>query len=130
MKSCIYTLSALAIASSLAFAQAPGKGPKGPKGDGEGARQRPNPEAMFKKLDTNNDGSLSLDEYKASPMGKRNETKAAEIFAKIDKDSDGKVTLEEFKSHRPERRPGGAGRPGKGGPKGGDAPAPPATETQ
>jgi hypothetical protein len=122
MKTGIYTLSALAIATSLAMAQEPPKGPDGPK------RERPTPEAIFKKLDTNNDGELSLDEFKAGPRGQKDPAKAEEIFKKIDTNGDGKVTLEEFKAHRPPHRPGAPGGPGGPDmppPPGGAAPPPP-----
>jgi Ca2+-binding EF-hand superfamily protein len=56
------------------------------------------PEALFKKLDTNGDGSISKEEYMASPQAKKDATKAGERFAKLDKDGDGKLTLEEFKA--------------------------------
>jgi Ca2+-binding EF-hand superfamily protein len=55
------------------------------------------PEAMFKALDKDSDGSLTEAEF----LGKRDgdkATKAKELFAKLDKDKDSKVTLEEFKA--------------------------------
>jgi Ca2+-binding EF-hand superfamily protein len=84
MKKLLTTLMALAVGSSLALAA---------KGGG-----KRNPEDAFKKLDGNSDSSLSLDEFKAGPMGKKDPAKAEEIFKKKDKDSDGKLTLEEFKA--------------------------------
>jgi len=68
--------------------------PDEPKKPGEG--KRPSPEEFFKKLDANGDGSLSKDEYLASPRAKQDPAKGAENFAKMDKDSDGKLTKEEF----------------------------------
>lgn len=119
MKTCIYTLSAMAIATSLSFAQDGPKGPGGPGGpDGSGKGKRPNPEEIFKKLDADADGSMTLDEFKKSPIGQKDEAKAEEIYKKIDANSDQKVTLEEFKTHRPPHRPrgpGGPGGPGEGG---------------
>lgn len=80
----------MAVAASFSFAAETPKGPE--KG------KRPNPEKLFKKLDTDNSGSLSLDEFKASPMGKRNPDKAEQIFNKMDTDSADGVSLEEFKA--------------------------------
>lgn len=108
MKSGIFTLSALAIATSLSLAQEPPKHPGGPNGE---KRDRPNPEEVFKKLDTNGDGSVSLDEFKAGPRAQKDPSKAEEIFKKIDANSDGKLSLEEFKAHRPPHHPGGPGGP-------------------
>jgi len=110
MKTCIQTLSIMALAASFSFAEEAPKGPEKPK--------RPNPEKLFAKIDTDSSGSLSLDEFKASPMGKRNEAKAEEIYKKMDKDSADGVSLEEFKSHTP----------GKGKGKGKKKAAEPAAE--
>lgn len=128
MKTCIHTLSALVIAASLSFAQDGPKGPGGPGGpggpDGPGKGNRPNPEEIFKKLDADADGSVTLDEFKKSPRAQKDEAKAEEIYKKIDTNSDGSVTLEEFKAHRPPHRPGGPGKGGKGKGEGGPPPAP------
>ncbi|MEY5009654.1 MAG: hypothetical protein RLZZ253_793 [Verrucomicrobiota bacterium] len=82
------TLALFALASTAAFAA-----DEKPKGEG---KPKANPEEMFKKLDTNNDGSLSLDEYKAGPAGKKDPAKAEESFKKHDKNGDGKLSLEEM----------------------------------
>lgn len=52
------------------------------------------PEAVFKKLDKNSDGVLSLEEFK----GKKDATKAEAQFKRLDKDSSGTISLEEFKA--------------------------------
>jgi hypothetical protein len=83
----ILTLTALFVSASLATAADEPK-----KGEGK----RPSPEEFFKKLDTNSDGSVSKDEYLASPRAKQDPAKGAENFGKMDKDSDGKLTKEEF----------------------------------
>lgn len=114
MKTIITTLGALALATAITIAQdkPPGGGPGGPGGpDG----QRPKPEDIFKKLDANSDNAISLDEFKAGPMGQKDPAKAEEIFKKIDKDGNGSLSLEEFKSGRPPHPPGGGGKPGEGG---------------
>lgn len=58
MKKLITTLSVLALATMISNAA---DKPKDGRPDG----QRPNPEEVFKKLDTNNDGAISLEEFKA-----------------------------------------------------------------
>jgi hypothetical protein len=92
--------------------------PDKPPGGGKGPR--PNPEELFKKLDTDASGDLSLDEFKKHPRHAQDATKAEEVYKKMDANSDSKVTLEELKAHRPPPPPGGGkGGPGKGG-KGGE----------
>ena len=82
MKKLLTTLSALAMASALSIAEdkpagPPPDAPKGPGGPGGG---RPNPEEIFKKLDANNDGSVSLEEFKAGPRAQKEPEKAEEAF--------------------------------------------------
>ena len=92
MKSLLLSLllaPALVFAADDANPAKPGKGGTKPKHD---------PEAVFKKLDTNADSSLSPDEFKASARAKKTPDKAEEMYKKLDKDSDGKITLEEFKA--------------------------------
>jgi hypothetical protein len=114
MKTCIHTLGAMTIAASLCF----GQEGQPPREHGKG--KRPNPEEIFKRLDANSDGAVSLDEFKAGPRAKEHPEKAEEIFKKMDKDGNGSLSLEEFKSFRPPHPPR---RPGKG--DGGDPPQPP-----
>jgi EF hand len=125
MKTTIALLSVMALAGSLSFGrEAPVGAPKGPRGP---AKERPNPGELFNKLDTSGDGQVSLEEFKAGPMGQRLGDKAGEVFNKIDADSSGGITMEEFKAFRPERRgKGGPGRPGRPGRPGGDLEPPPA----
>ncbi len=111
----ITTLSTFVLASTFALAE-------GKPGHRGGKHGHPQPGEIFKKLDANNDGSVSEAEFKASPRAQKNPAKAAERFKKLDKDNSGGVTLEEFKAGRP---PGGPGK-GHGGCKkrgGGTAPA-------
>ncbi|MES2709248.1 MAG: EF-hand domain-containing protein [Verrucomicrobiota bacterium] len=56
------------------------------------------PEDAFKKADANSDASLSLEEFKALPRFKKDNSKAEEIFKKKDTDTDSKLSLEEFKA--------------------------------
>ncbi|MGB8169491.1 MAG: EF-hand domain-containing protein [Chthoniobacteraceae bacterium] len=68
----------------------------GAKPAAEGAKPKPDPEKMFKKLDTNGDGKVSSEEFMASPGAKKDAAKAEASFAKKDKDGDKSLTLEEF----------------------------------
>lgn len=90
MKSIISTIIALAVGASVSVAA-------------EGEKPKRDPEAMFKKLDSNTDSSVSLDEFKAGPMGKKDPAKAEEVFKKKDKNSDGKLDLDEFKAGGPKK---------------------------
>ena len=76
------TLTALLAIISLSYADEPKPG-------------KADPEAVFKKLDTNADGKLSKEEFL---KGKKDAAKAEERFKKLDKDGDGFLTLEEFKA--------------------------------
>jgi Ca2+-binding EF-hand superfamily protein len=53
-------------------------------------------EAMFKRLDTNGDGSISKEEWMASKGAQKNPERAAKKFTSMDKDSDGNVSKEEY----------------------------------
>ena len=92
----ILSLVALAYATSTAVAAEAEKA-------GEGKRKR-DPEAQFKKLDANADGSLSKEEWEASPMVKRDAERAAKVFKAKDKDADGKLTKEEFTAERKRKK--------------------------
>jgi hypothetical protein len=97
----ITTLGALALATTLAFAEDKPGGRRGHHQPGE----------IFKKLDTNNDDSISEAEFKAGPRAQKDPARAAEIFNKMDKDNNGSVTKEEIKAGRPHGGPGkGRGR--------------------
>jgi Ca2+-binding EF-hand superfamily protein len=68
------------LTSISALAQDP-QGQPAPRRRGGG-----NGERRMKRMDINNDGSISRDEWKGKP----------EVFARIDKNGDGSVTSEEF----------------------------------
>jgi len=61
----------------------------------KGEGKRPEPGAMFSKLDTDGSGTLSTDEV---------EGRMAERFAEIDANSDGELTQEELKAAHEARR--------------------------
>jgi hypothetical protein len=111
MKKLITILAALAV--SVSFANAADAAKKEAKAEKKGAT----PEERFKKLDTNGDGFISLEEFKASPAGQKDAAKADEIFKKKDKDGDGKLSAEEFAAGGGKK--GDAAKPGDAKP--GDA---------
>jgi EF-hand domain pair len=100
-------LLTLLLVPTLAFAAASDtpKKQKPAKSD----RQKANATQLFKKLDTNTDGHLTLEEFKSGPKGRKDPAKAEEFYKKVDKDSDGKLTLEEFRPRAPKKsKPAGA----------------------
>jgi hypothetical protein len=101
MKSITSVLAALALGTTLAVAAdekpaapAAPAAPRAAKPAGE--KPKRDPAEVFKKLDTNNDGKISLEEFKAGPAGQKDPAKAEEIFGKRDKDGDKSLSLEEF----------------------------------
>lgn len=89
MKSITSILAILALAATVNAAE-------GDKKPAEGAKKKGNPEEMFKKLDKDGNGSVSKDEFMASPGAKKDEAKAGERFTKMDKNSDGSLSKEEM----------------------------------
>ena len=90
MKSITSILAILALAATVNAAEGDAKKPEG------GKKKAPDMEAMFKKLDKDGNGSVSKDEFLASPQGKKDATKAGEVFGKKDKDGDGSLSMKEF----------------------------------
>ncbi len=109
MKRIFTILSALIVSATFAIAEdkpaAPGAGDAKPA-DAKPADAKPaapagekpkhDPEEMFKKRDTNGDGSISKEEFLA---GAKDAAKGEEAFKRKDKDGDGKLTKEEFAAH-------------------------------
>lgn len=61
-------------------------------------KKKPDPVKMFAALDTNKDGSVTLEEMKARKTKKELSAEAQEKrFAKMDADGNGSISLEEFK---------------------------------
>ncbi len=82
----------LGVALTTLSANAEDKPKKGDK--------KPNFDAIFKKLDKDKGGDLTLEEFK----GKRDAEKAKKAFERLDKDKNEKVSLKEFKE-RAQRKP-------------------------
>jgi Ca2+-binding EF-hand superfamily protein len=78
------TLMLSALLLSASFATAADKSDKA------------NPEAIFKKLDANNDGSVTKEEYLASKKAQKDTNKAGKRFDKLDANKDGKLSKEEM----------------------------------
>lgn len=53
-------------------------------------------EQLFRNFDTNKDGSVSLDEYKAGMVGNMAPERVASVFKEKDRNSDGKLSMEEL----------------------------------
>ena len=64
-------------------------------------KHRPSPEELFQKLDANDDGELSLDEFKDKRQRKEiKEETLNEHFKELDTDSNGSLSQEEFKARK------------------------------
>ncbi|WP_430466624.1 hypothetical protein [Winogradskyella ouciana] len=61
-------------------------------------KRKPNPEKIFKKLDSDANGSISLEEFKANRMKDESKVELLEKrFARMDADSSGDLDMVEFK---------------------------------
>jgi Ca2+-binding EF-hand superfamily protein len=112
----------LVLASSLAttFAFAGQEDPQGPPAPGQqgparsehrgGPRDGKSWQELLKRADTNNDGTISRDEFFAlERISKLPEEKRAKIFERLDKDRNGSLSKEELQEMR--RGPGRHGLP-------------------
>lgn len=71
-------------------------------------KPRPNPEELFKKLDKNNDGKVTLDEFTAMAKEKEMKERMEKRFKMLDKGNKGYLTLDDMKNAPPPgKRPGG-----------------------
>ena len=59
-------------------------------------KKKPTKEEIFKELDTDSNGSLSLAEFSAKAKDDKAKEKMAKLFKKLDKDSSESLSLEEF----------------------------------
>lgn len=90
MKAISSILAILALAATINAAEGDAKK------EGDKGKPKMSPEEMFKKLDKDGNGSVSKEEYMASPGAKKDAAKAAERFGKMDKNSDGSLSKEEM----------------------------------
>jgi hypothetical protein len=101
------TLVALPFAAFAADEAAPAK----PKRD---------PGALFKRLDTDGDGAINYEEFKAAMAGSIGPDRMEGVFKKKDADGNGKLTLPEFLFIPPSDAPKPAAAATKEGKKGKD----------
>lgn len=74
-------------------------------------KKKPDPEKMFKRLDANEDGVITLEEFKsAKRKNEVSDEKLEKNFARMDEDSNGEVTLEEMKASREKGKKKGKGK--------------------
>ena len=85
----IITLFAVLSIASISFSADEAKKPA------EGAKAKPDMDAIFKKKDANSDGKVSKEEFL---KGSKDAAKSETQFAAKDKDKDGSLTIEEFKA--------------------------------
>lgn len=87
-----------------------------PKQKPDKAKGRPDPEAIFKRLDANSDGKISKSEFggfaeivrnKAQDKGKAKNANgqiADAMFGRLDTNKDGNLSLDEFKKFNEQRQ--------------------------
>jgi Ca2+-binding EF-hand superfamily protein len=89
-KSAIATVVGTVLASVLAASVAQAQESRGPRGGGERSAER-----LFERLDSSEDGVVTLDEFTA-----KTETRAERRFNRKDADDDGFISLEEATTNR------------------------------
>lgn len=94
MKTSLLLATLIALPLGLALAADPAA-PK-PKRD---------PAQIFKGIDHDGDGSISLEEFKASTVGQIDRSRVESVFKKKDADGDGKLTLTEYMFIPPKEAP-------------------------
>jgi hypothetical protein len=134
----LITIAGICAALTVSAQAAPdgAGGPKGGKGTKGGKGGRPDPAQIFQRLDADDSGGISLEEYKNGPMAKKapDQAKVEERFNKI-AGEDEIISQEEFTAalKKMAEMRGGKGGPGpgpggkggkKGGKKGGEEGAP------
>lgn len=122
MKAIVTTLTVFAFTAALSLADgAPGSKAGAARAGRQGHRSIGE---IFKKLDTDGNGSISLAEFKARPRhdarpgaakpsadgAKRAHRNPEEIFKKLDKNGDGALSLEEIKAIGRHRNHGPRGK--------------------
>jgi hypothetical protein len=102
----------LVVGCAVAVSSAQAAGRKGGEG---GQKTRPSADEIFKKLDTNNDGSISLDELKANPRLKGQGDQVEKAFQEATKDDKGGLNAAGLKEVMSKLRGGahGGGKHGK-----------------
>lgn len=60
------------------------------------AKPKRDPAQLFKNFDRDNDGGISLEEYKGGMVGQMDPARIEGVFKKKDKDGDGKLNFEEL----------------------------------
>lgn len=109
----VFTLAAFVAATGVFADDAPKK---------KEGRKHPSPEQIFKKLDGDQDGKLTVAELVKSRRIDGDEAKAKQAVGRMDTNKDGSVCLDEFTKAMEKRRAQREknGGPRKGGGKRGD----------